>query len=479
MTKFIQLSARVLNTPLAIHEPKLNAIMAVLGPRFAGEPPSTEENPSEEPAVRVKTASFCHEDGRLRALNGDTDSVSFATAAPIARIQVIEIDGSLVSRASGMSGWSGLASYEAIKQAVNEGAADTSIDAIMLRVDSPGGEVNGLLSLQSALRAARKAKPVWCSVDSVAFSACCWIATQCERVILTPDGQMGSIGVIALHYEQSKAEQNAGVKYTAIYSGAHKNDLSPHEPLDKSAATAVQSDVDAVYEVFCSAVAEGRGIDPAAVKATQAAIYRGQQCLEAGLADELGDYDFALNALASQIAGKRQPNPVTRAEPTQPVTGSDSTPSATMANPHEGAIMADQLKPSGDLPGVDPCETDPEDENPEMVKDKPKAATPADILALCKENGVEPSAEMFGLSLENVALRILRARKAAEPKLRGEPAPKPGAGLSAIDRAAAQIQASDPLINKHQAVARALQANPELYDQWDRQAAASRPSVSE
>mgnify|MGYP000911073295 FL=1 len=141
--------------------------------------------------------------------------------------------------------------------------------------------------------------------------------------------------------------------------------------------------------------------------------------------------------------------------------------------------MADQLKPSGDLPGVDPCETDPEDETPEMVKDKPKAATPADILALCKENGVEPSAEMFGLSIENVALRILRARKAAEPKLRGEPAHKPGAGLSAIDRAAAQIQASDPLINKHQAVARALRANPELYDQWDRQAATSRPSASE
>ena len=476
MTKFVQLSARILNTPLAIHEPKLNAIMAVLGPRFAGEPPSGEENPSTEPAVRVKTAIFCHQDGRLRALSGEAESVSFATAAPIARIQVIEIDGALVSRSSGMCGWSGLASYEAIKQAINEGAADASIDAIMLRVDSPGGEVNGILSLQDAIRAARKAKPVWCSVDSIAFSACCWIATQCERVILTPDGQMGSIGVIALHYEQSKAEQNAGVKYTAIYSGDHKNDLSPHEPLDKSAAAAVQSDVDAVYEVFCSSVAEGRGIDPAAVKATQAAIYRGQQCLEAGLADELGDYDFALNALASQIAGKRQPNPATRAEPIQSVTGSDSTPSATMANPHEGAIMA-ELKKAGELPG----ETEPEDEEEtEMVKEnKPASASPAEILALCKDNGVEPSAEMFGLSLENVALQILRARKESEPRLRAESAPKAGSGLSAIERAAAQIQASDPRVTKHQAVAQALRANPDLYDQWDRQAAASRPSVSE
>lgn len=475
MMKFIQLSARVLNTPLAIHEPKLNAIMAVLGPRFAGQPASDGDNPGDRPAVRVDVAHFAAENGQMQRLAAGTEGVPLATSAPVARIQVIEIDGSLVSRSSGMCGWSGLASYESIKQAINEGAADASIDAIMLRVDSPGGEVNGIQSLQDAIRAARKAKPVWCSVDSIAFSACCWIATQCDRVVLTPDGQMGSIGVIALHYEQSKFEQIAGVKYTAIYSGEHKNDLNPHEPLDKSAAASVQADVDGVYDVFCSSVAEGRGLDIQSVKGTGAAIYRGQQCLDAGLADELGDYEFALNALASQVAGKRRAAPAARAEAAQLVPAPEDKPSATMATSNKGAIMATtETKKAEDLPG------DPEeDKEKEMSKEKPKAASPAEILALCKDNGIEAQPEMFGLSIEQVALRVLQARKGAEPKVQADAPAKPSSGLTAIERAAAQVRGAEPQLSAHQSVARALRANPALYDQYERQAAASRPSVLE
>ncbi|MGL1138621.1 S49 family peptidase, partial [Vibrio parahaemolyticus] len=88
-------------------------------------------------------------------------------------------------------------------------------------------------------------------------------------------------------------------QYTAVYAGAHKNDLSPHEPLSDPARAMLQAEVDRVYELFVTTVAKMRRMDPVAVKATEASLYFGDDALAAGLADKRGTYGDALSALTA------------------------------------------------------------------------------------------------------------------------------------------------------------------------------------
>jgi hypothetical protein len=88
--------------------------------------------------------------------------------------------------------------------------------------------------------------------------------------------------------DESGADQKAGLKYTAIFAGDHKNDGTPHEPLTDSARARMQERVDAVYGLFVASVSRGRGMTADAVKKTQALTYTGQAGVAVGFADAVG-----------------------------------------------------------------------------------------------------------------------------------------------------------------------------------------------
>ena len=73
------------------------------------------------------------------------------------------------------------------------------------------------------------------------------IAAACQRLTLSQTGGVGSIGVIALHVDQSVKDAKDGISYTAVYAGGHKNDFSPHQPLSPQASTVLQTEVDRLY----------------------------------------------------------------------------------------------------------------------------------------------------------------------------------------------------------------------------------------
>jgi ClpP class serine protease len=116
---------------------------------------------------------------------------------------------------------------------------------------------------------------------------------------------MGSIGVIAMHVDQSTWDENTGVKYTPIFAGAHKNDFTPHEPLSAEAKAAGQAMVDEVYDIFVKTVARNRGMTPADVRSTEAALYQGKNAVDAGLADAVMPWDKAVTDIfrKNQIKG--------------------------------------------------------------------------------------------------------------------------------------------------------------------------------
>jgi signal peptide peptidase SppA len=200
----------------------------------------------------------------------------------------------------------------------------------LLDIDSPGGEAGGVFDLADKIFSARKVKPIWAVANDEAFSAAYAIAAAADRIYLSRTGGVGSIGVIAVHLDQSVAEADAGLKYTAIYAGEHKNDLSPHEPLSDPARAQLQTEVDRVYALFTETVARMRGLEPAAIKETEAALYFGEQSVAAGLADRIGTMGDALSDLTKKIARpsslttrtlKRKETPMT--ENTQPVEDMD------------------------------------------------------------------------------------------------------------------------------------------------------------
>jgi signal peptide peptidase SppA len=300
MTLLPHIAGRVFDAPLLIARAKLDTILGVLVPRLHGG--------SLPFGAKPVTRDYEVENG----------------------IAIIPVVGTLVRRTIGLEAQSGLTSYGLIGERLDAALQDSAVKAILLDIDSPGGEAGGVFDLADKIFSARKVKPIWAVANDEAFSAAYAIAAAADRIYLSRTGGVGSIGVIAVHLDQSVAEADAGLKYTAIYAGEHKNDLSPHEPLSDPARAQLQTEVDRVYALFTETVARMRGLEPAAIKETEAALYFGEQSVAAGLADRIGTMGDALSDLTKKIARpsslttrtlKRKETPMT--ENTQPVEDLD------------------------------------------------------------------------------------------------------------------------------------------------------------
>jgi signal peptide peptidase SppA len=149
--------------------------------------------------------------------------------------------------------------YADIRAHVRRALADPSVRTIDLVVDSPGGSVLGLPETADVIHAANRVKPVRAHVVGIAASAAYWLASQASTITLTPSGEVGSVGVLDIHADISKALDNAGVKLTAVTAGEHKVERAPFTPLSDSAKEHMQAGVNAWYADFLSAIRRGRG----------------------------------------------------------------------------------------------------------------------------------------------------------------------------------------------------------------------------
>jgi capsid assembly protease len=276
----IHVASRVLNTPLLITPAKFDAILQFLGPRIGLEIPE-----------HVAAADLSKPKSR-RNDSGDG-------------IGVILVHGTLVHRSSGFDGYSGLTSYETIRSQFREAVVDSSIEAILLDIDSPGGEVAGVFDLVDEIYAARGVKPIYAVANESAFSAAYAIASAADRVFLPRTGGVGSIGVLYVHADRSGFNEKTGFKYTPIFAGARKNDFSPNDPLSEEARSLAQSQIDEIYGVFVRTVARNRGISEARVRATDAAMFQGEGAVSQGLADEVRSFVEVLETIQLEKKGSR------------------------------------------------------------------------------------------------------------------------------------------------------------------------------
>jgi protease IV len=222
---------------------------------------------------------------------------------PTPKLAIVYAEGAITSGKSQSSpfGGGGIVGSETLVKAIDEAAADASIKAIVLRIDSPGG--SGLASdmIWRALMRAREKKPVVASMSDVAASGGYYIAMAAHVIVAEPTTITGSIGVIAARPSLDRLLGFWGVKAERIARGrnAGLNDLL-NEPSDSEKET-LTAFVAGFYEKFVDKVAKSRGMDRGHVeKSAHGRVWTGAQAKERGLVDELGGLERAM-----EIARKR------------------------------------------------------------------------------------------------------------------------------------------------------------------------------
>lgn len=262
----------VLSTPWAIQEEKLLAILEVVELRASGW-------------------KFDHEaiEARVEAAGGGKQPPNRSTGMTA----VIPIFGVIQQRMDSMSRMSGGTSCQAISQAFRAAMQDDRIKSVILEVDSPGGGVYGIAELAQEIFDARGTKPVTAIANSLAASAAYWIASQADELVVTPSGQVGSIGVYGVHEDISGQLEQAGVKPTLVSAGKFKVEANPYEPLSAEARDHMQAQVDEYYGMFVDAVARGRETNAGAVRSGfgEGRVVNAKEAVRMGMADRVATMD--------------------------------------------------------------------------------------------------------------------------------------------------------------------------------------------
>ena len=382
MTLLPHLAARLFGVPLAIHRPKLDVILAVLGPRVG------LSDLAAAPGYTPPT----------RAMSGSPPGVA-----------VIPIHGTLVRRTVGLEAESGLTSYAGLAAQLDAAIGNPEVSAILLDIDSPGGESGGVFDLADRIRAASQIKPVWAVANDMAFSAAYALASAASRVFVSRTGGVGSIGVIAMHVDQSEKDAQDGVHYTAVFAGDRKNDLNPHEPISSEAHAFLKAEVNRIYGLFVETVARHRGIETSAVRDTEAGLFFGQAAVAMGLADAVGTFDDAL----AQLLASLSPNPTPVAVAAR---------AGFFSNHPKESLMNDRTDPAAlDRPLADPAGSPPQSPTATL--------TVADAVEIAQTCQLAGRADLIAGFLEantapaTVRSQLLSAKAEASPEIVSRIAP--------------------------------------------------------
>jgi signal peptide peptidase SppA len=246
-------------------------------------------------------------------------------------VAVLPLVGPSARRMNLMTQISGGVSTELAARDLRAAAADETARAIVLRIDSPGGTVDGTQGLaQLVAEIDRTAKPVVTLASGTMASAAYWYGSASRAVYIEDDTtQVGSIGVVASHVDISAAEAAAGVRTTEIVAGRYKRIASQYGPLTAEGRQTMQDQVDYLYSLFVQAVADNRGVAIEQVLSEMAdgRIFIGQQAVRAGLVDGVSTLEALVADLSrSSTAGAgvaprvRASAPQTMESPTMPIT---------------------------------------------------------------------------------------------------------------------------------------------------------------
>jgi len=178
---------------------------------------------------------------------------------------------------------------------------DSSIKAVVLRVNSPGGSAQCADMIERELRLIREKKPIVVSMGDYAASGGYWISANADKIVVNNTTLTGSIGVFSLALNAQKTiENHLYINPETVNTNKHSDILSIYRPMDKEEIGFMQKEVEKVYNQFLNLVAEGRELSVANVDSiAQGRIWSGKDALQIRLADEVGGIHEAINSAAA------------------------------------------------------------------------------------------------------------------------------------------------------------------------------------
>ena len=183
-------------------------------------------------------------------------------------------------------------STEQIERDFDSLIENSTIEKIILVIDSPGGEVDGILPLAEKIFESRGKKEIIALVNPVAASAAYWLASAASKVyISSATDTVGSIGVVTMHVDYSVLmEEKLGIKTTEIYAGKYKRIAGAFKPLSVEGKAVLQERVDYLYSLFVNQVARNRGTEASVLHENFAdgRVFTGEQAIQ-GLVDGIKD----------------------------------------------------------------------------------------------------------------------------------------------------------------------------------------------
>jgi len=313
------------------------------------------------------------------------------------------------------SGWCD--SYEAIRKRFAE-ACESNATAIVMRVESPGGDVAGCFDTVKAIRAMCEAarKPLYAYCER-ACSAGYALASAASFVVMSETSTVGSIGCLQSRPDYSAQNAMQGVRFAFVTSGARKVDGHPDSPITDDEIKATQEIIDAVAGVFFALVESTRGIKAADVAALQAGVFHAEAARERRLVDDVMSFESLLAQIAGgglKMAAEKNAYEEARAALEKAAEGDDANAAAA-----KRALAAMNVEPAGD--DEDEEESDDElavkadDDEPKVEGggdepgDKPKKP------AAAEPDDKKPEASTHAIALKALAeVHELRAERTAD-----------------------------------------------------------------
>ena len=203
---------------------------------------------------------------------------------PVEGVGFINVMGTLTYRASFFEALCGMTSYQTITKTFDAMAAE-GLKTIVFMADGPGGQAYGAFESGRYLRQAADAKGIKLItyIDGLAASATYAIAAASHEVIINPEAQAGSIGVVVSLLNNSKNLENNGIERTFVYAGDNKIPYSADGSFRKDFLQEIQTRVDTLYQDFINYVSDMRSISPEDVKNTKASVFGAKEALDIGL----------------------------------------------------------------------------------------------------------------------------------------------------------------------------------------------------
>ena len=254
----------------------------------------------------------------LEEVGTQPPSVRSPRWTPPPTVAVVRVEGTIARGEGGADplGVVELSGSESIARRIHRLADDPSVKAIVLRVDSPGGDGSASDLIWRELRRAKElGKPVVASMGDVAASGGYYVAVAADEIYAEPSTVTGSIGVFVGKFDLDELYKELGLKLTTIKRGKSADLFSTVRPLTDEERRTLQQWVDAFYDQFVDRVADGRHLPRERVdELGRGRVWTGRQALDRGLVDKMGGLRDAIQA-AKVRAGIAPDEPVSLDDP--------------------------------------------------------------------------------------------------------------------------------------------------------------------